>query len=82
MVSIVIMLVLKVAKVKRMIQLEHMPCQQDIVKDCDLDQKAFMNALLALPPLALETLSMDATPKVGLRNSSNTQHSYAGNNQR
>ena len=36
---------------------------EDIVKDCDLDQKAFMKALLALPPLALETLSADATPK-------------------
>ena len=36
---------------------------EDIVKDCDLDQKAFMKALLALPPLALETLSLDSTPK-------------------
>ncbi|CAE7318299.1 unnamed protein product [Symbiodinium sp. CCMP2592] len=42
---------------------------EDIVKDCDLDQKAFMKALLALPPLALETMSLDATPKASSQSS-------------
>ncbi|CAE7796984.1 unnamed protein product [Symbiodinium sp. CCMP2456] len=42
---------------------------EDIVKDCDLDQKAFMQALLALPPLALETMSLDATPKANSQSS-------------
>ena len=42
---------------------------EDIVKDCDLDQKAFMKALLALPPLALETMSLDATPKANSQSS-------------